>query len=276
MSIRTKVPFLPKERVVKNVIDKMARLDISGKKLDAADLHNISNKLCFILGVPDNSHEVLVASLIQYLGRKATHDIIEDLSKRVVYGLESILNNKILLPERDNAELVDVKCVGVYLNVDKKPAVELHLEIHSGHKAGHIEPIRCSYKAIQRISAMIGLRSRKWRKFHPLELMSLSFKALLVPDARGRSKLMDIDVSKEQKGRNSRIRLKRAAASKDCGKLCQYCPETTAQCDLAMHKDKWEVHICNAGHSAYRDRLGRCLFCLENTFKSKLGIMSFD
>ena len=152
--------------------------------------------------------------------------------------------------------------------------VGLLFRFNEGRLAGLRKRYECSAGTIQYLGFVGGLKGRKYRAFHPRELVGFIF-TVGVENKEGKIIVSRITADKKQRQKNATLKNKRNKS--DCcadGTVCYYCSKSRKECSLSCHWSRWEKKDCPNGHTAWFDR-EICLFCAESLYKRAAGVYSF-
>jgi hypothetical protein len=220
---------------------------------------------------PDEKRQFFVREvLVEFFGKLMTEDRLVAIAKKVSYAHNYIRKEVAFVPDSMDGRIAIVKCINAFMSPEGTATLEL--EVAEGPLGGKIKEVRLSPKAIQYVYSKIGLRSRKWRRYHPREIVGCAFTVIL-ERKRGDWRIDDFYVTKKQKGRNARLKRKRQKSECEC-ESCVYCPKN--DCKLSTHTVPWKYKPCPQGgkHKAYTEN-GQCLICLEVQYKASAGILKF-
>ncbi len=268
-----------KESRVRQLVSTIRSEGLFGKRLAPEDVAKLGTVILTGLCLPSQTSRTVRQSCLGLLGCLLDDQTTEELCRRAVYGEQEILKYKPLVEvclQREQAELV---CDDVQMG--EQPT--LSFGILSGTLAGTSRTFTCTHRFIHWLGAMIGLRTRDWRNYHPRELTSMRFLAT-VEQGKDDLKISQFDVTEKQKARNTKLRLERQKGGAECQQHCHYCRRarkvglrTGDSCELATHRQAWTFQNCDNGHAEclFSAEEG-CLVCREREYTANAGIRSFE
>jgi len=264
-----------KDKRVAAILNVLKQSEYSDKLLTPSIVTPLSTTLQTLLCLDDSSLPALKQTVLEFIGNALDEERLEQIAKKLVFGKRSLLCGVVVSDHNMRSGPVEVKCTGVRITNDKPPKVEIVVEIQSGPSSCAIEHITCSVNAFQHIANKVGAQGKQKVAIHPNQIVGFSFMITVRIDSSNRLSIDSYYATPEQRSKNGVIRRKRLEKSKQCNKLCHYCPKTTEACGYATHDKAWVARKCPNGHVAYFDNVGRCLHCLEKKLASAGNILYF-
>lgn len=266
-----------KERQASRLLDNFLKHRFFGKEIEPADIDVLGDMVRCLLGLKDEPEiaRAVKSSLLSLSGRLLDEARAEQLAFRLAFGKELLAGGKAVAEYNFSPGCAELECISAYMEPAPSPRINLMFKVLSGGLVGSIRSFSCHPGSFQRLSKMAGIAKRKWRRFHPREIVGMHFLAFLMRDGRGDIVLDRIFTIKKIRSRNARLRRKREK-DRVCSeeKQCIYCEKSFEECPLGTHSEAWELKDCPNGHRSYF--VGdKCLFCTEEEFKKRANIFTF-
>jgi len=263
-----------KEKQALTLADELQHRPYYNEILSSSHLRDLGTDLKNLLQLRRDAALALRASLSEHLGSRLDDLLLIRITQKVVFGRELLQIGKHIADYAFEKGSFQLKCTDAFLEIKPFARVRLRFQILSGPLAGTFKDFTCSIFIFQKIGDIAGLASRIWRRFHPRELVGMHFIARLSHGQAGTVRIETLYTNKRLKSRNRRFKNARRHTECKEGVECHYCSKTLSECDRATHTESWSLCDCPAGHQAYSDARG-CLFCLEEQFKTAVGIFKF-